>query len=236
MAEVLVITPVKDSIATTLETAMAISSSTVNLHHKIYNDFSEEATRKTLEENSPFIGYDLVNLEDVTDTPSPNYRLILQMAQKEALEKNLPLLIIESDVVIKKDTIEQLMDFYKNHQQMGLVGAITTDESGRVNFPYLKFRNNKENIIQTNRSLSFCCTLISTSFLEKYCFTNLNSSKDWFDTHISYKALELGFSNYVLMDVPVWHRPHGSRPWKSLKYKNPIKYYLNKFLYGKDKI
>lgn len=102
MADVLVITPVKDSIATTLETATAISSSTMNLRHKIYNDFSEEATRKTLEENSPFIGYELVNLEDITDTPSPNYRLILQMAQKEALEKNLPLLIIESDVVIKK--------------------------------------------------------------------------------------------------------------------------------------
>ena len=236
MAEVLVITPVKDSIATTLETAMAISSSTVDLRHKIYNDFSEEATKKTLEENSPFIGYELVNLEDITDTPSPNYRLILQMAQKEALEKDLPLLIIESDVVIKKDTVERMIGFYNSHPEVGLVGAITTDESGRVNFPYLKFRNNKDRIIETSRSLSFCCTLISTGFLKKYDFSNLNSSKDWFDTHISYKALELGYKNYVLMDVPVWHRPHGSRPWKSLKYKNPLKYYLNKFLYGKDKI
>lgn len=236
MARVLVITPVKDSVATTLETAIAISASSVTLDYKIYNDFSEEATRKTLEENSPFIGYKLINLEDMTDTPSPNYRLILQMAQKEALEKNLPLLIIESDVVIKKDTVERMMAFYNSHPEAGLVGAITTDESGRVNFPYLKFRNNKEHIIETSRSLSFCCTLISTSFLKKYNFSNLDASKDWFDTHISYKAIEFGYKNYVLMDVPVWHRPHGSRPWKSLKYKNPIKYYLNKFLYGKDRI
>ena len=67
MAKVLVITPVKDSVATTLETAMAISTSSVTLDYKIYNDFSEEATRKTLEENSPFIGYKLINLEDITD-------------------------------------------------------------------------------------------------------------------------------------------------------------------------
>ncbi|HLT05963.1 MAG TPA: hypothetical protein VK014_00465 [Cyclobacteriaceae bacterium] len=236
MAEVLVITPVKDSIATTLETATAINASTVALNYTIYNDFSEEANRRTLEENSPFIGYDLVNLEDITQTPSPNYRLILQLAQQQALEKNLPLLIIESDVVIKQDTVEHLMNFYKAHQQAGLVGAVTTDESGNVNFPYLKFRNNKTPIIQTHRSLSFCCTLMSTSFLKKYDFNNLDASKDWFDTHISYKAIELGFKNYLLMDVPVLHRPHGSRPWKSLKYKNPLKYYLNKFLYGKDKI
>lgn len=236
MSEVLVITPVKDSIATTMETAMAISTSSLALTHTIYNDFSQEDTKKTLEENSCLIGYELVNLEDITHTPSPNYRLILQMAQKEALEKKLPLLIIESDVVVKTNTIERLMGFYGQHQKAGLMGAITTDESGSVNFPYLKFKNHKESVIQTNRSLSFCCTLISLNFLEKYDFKNLNSSKDWFDTHISYKALELGFNNYVLMDVPVWHRPHGSRPWKSLKYKNPIKYYLTKFIYGKDKI
>lgn len=236
MAEVLVITPVKNSIATTMDTAMAIRTSTVALKHKIFNDFSEENTKKTLEENCSFIGYQLVNLEDITDTPSPNYRLVLQMAQNEALEKRLPLLIIESDVVVKSDTIERMLEFYQEHDQVGLIGAITTDESGTVNFPYLKFRNSKENVIQTTRSLSFCCTLISLEFLEQYDFEQLNSSKDWYDTHISYKALELGFKNYVLMDVPVWHRPHGSRPWKILKYTNPVKYYLIKFLSGKDRI
>ena len=40
----------------------------------------------------------------------------------------------------------------------------------------------------------------------------------------------------VLMDAPVWHRPHGSRPWKQLKYKNPLKYYFLKYWKGLDKI
>src|SRR5690554_6370519 len=141
MAEVLVITPVKDSIATTLETATAINASTVALNYTIYNDFSVETNRGTLEENSPFIGYDLVNVEDITQTPSPNYRLILQLAQQRALEKNPPLLIIESDVVIKQETVEHLINFYKAQQQAGLDVALTNAESGNLNFPYLKFRN-----------------------------------------------------------------------------------------------
>lgn len=236
MAEVLVITPVKNSIATTLETAMAISKSTVPLTHKIFNDFSDEKTRLSLEENAPCIGYDLIHLEDIINTPSPNYKAVLQMAQKEAKEKGLPLLIIESDVVVRKNTIEGLLRFYEQHQEAGLIGAITQDESGKVNFPYLKFKDIKENVISTGRSLSFCCTFISRGFLEKYDFRELDASKDWYDTYISHKALELGFRNFILMDVPVWHRPHASRPWKILKYKNPVKYYLTKFLYGKDKI
>jgi hypothetical protein len=236
MAEVLVITPVKNSIATTLETAMAISKSTVALTHKIFNDFSEEKIRLCLEENASSIGYDLVHLEDITNTPSPNYKMVLQMAQKEAIEKNLPLLIIESDVVVKKNTIEGLLRFYEKHQEAGLMGAVTTDESGMVNFPYLKFKKVKGNVIQTTRSLSFCCTLFSKEYLRNYDFMELNDAKDWYDTFISQKANELGFKNYVLMNLPVLHKPHGSRPWKQLKYKNPLKYYFMKFWKGLDKI
>ncbi len=236
MAEVLVITPVKNSIATTLETAMAISKSTVTLTHKIYNDFSDEETRELLEENASCIGYELIHLEDIINTPSPNYKSVLQMAQQEALKRNLPLIIIESDVVVKPDTIERLLGFYEANQEAGLVGAITHDEVGQVNFPYLKFKDIKTTMINTGRSLSFCCTLISNRFLHRYDFKQLDDSKDWYDTHISRKSLELGFNNFVLMDTPVLHRPHGSRPWKILKYKNPVKYYFTKFLSGKDKI
>lgn len=41
---------------------------------------------------------------------------------------------------------------------------------------------------------------------------------------------------YGEYDAPVWHRPHGSRPWKQLKYSNPMKYYFFKFWKGLDKI
>lgn len=107
MAKALVITPVKNSIETTLETAAAIQASTVPVTHKIFNDFSSPETKALLDQNAPKIGYELVHLEEITDTPSPNYKLVLQMAQKEAVAMQLPLLVVESDVTVEKDTIKR---------------------------------------------------------------------------------------------------------------------------------
>ncbi|WP_186753780.1 glycosyltransferase [Echinicola salinicaeni] len=236
MAQVLVITPVKNSIETTLETAKAIQESTVSVEHKIFNDFSTAQTKAELDRQLPVIGYKVLHLEEVTDTPSPNYKLVLQMAQKEAIEKGLPLLVVESDVTVEKDTIAKMLDFYLQNQDVGLVGAITVGYDKKVNFPYLKFKDVKDEVIDTKRSLSFCCTLFSKEFLAAYDFMALDDAKDWYDTFISKKAIELGFKNYVLMTAPVLHKPHGSRPWKQLKYKNPLKYYFLKFWKGLDKI
>jgi hypothetical protein len=236
MAEVLIITPVKNSIETTLDTARAIAASSISHRHIIFNDFSTQETKDQLELNKIEIGYELIHLEDLTDHPSPNYKLVLQYAQKVAMETNLSLLVIESDVVIQEDTIKDLLSFAKNNPKTGLVGSVTVDKEGVVNFPYLKFKEVKDNIIKTNRSLSFCCTLFSSQFLEKFDFVQLDEAKDWYDTFISKKSVELGLDNYVLINSPVWHRPHASRPWKQLKYSNPLKYYFLKFWKRMDKI
>lgn len=235
-AKVLVITPVKNSIDTTLDTAKAIAASTVAHQHIIFNDFSTPESKAELEKHQAEIGYELVHLEDLTDHPSPNYKLVLQVAQKKALSQGLPLLVIESDVVVQPDTIESLLAFDASQKKLGLTGSVTVDEKGEVNFPYLKFKGRKEPKISTQRSLSFCCTLFSQDFLQTFDFTGLDEAKDWYDTFISKKAIELGFENTVLMNSPVWHRPHGSRPWKQLKYKNPLKYYFLKYWKGLDKI
>ncbi len=236
MAEVLVITPVKNSIETTLDTARAIAASDVSVRHIIFNDFSTFETKASLEENKSKIGYDLIHIEELTDHPSPNYKLVLQTSQKIALEAGLPLLVIESDVVVKPDTISSLLSQQRKNAKSGLVGSVTVDEAGVVNFPYLKFKGVKQPVIHTQRSLSFCCTLFTLDFLKSYDFMGLDAAKDWYDTFISKKSIELGFENTVLMNAPVWHRPHASRPWKQLKYTNPLKYYFLKFWKGLDKI
>lgn len=236
MADVLVITPVKNSIETTLDTARAIAASDVPARHVIFNDFSNAETKVSLEENKSKIGYELIHIEDLTDHPSPNYKLVLQLAQQMALDGGTPLLIVESDVVVKPETISSLLSFQRNNAKSGLVGSVTVDENGVVNFPYLKFKETKDPIIRTQRSLSFCCTLFTLEFLNSFDFKGLDDAKDWYDTFISKKSVELGFENAVLMNVPVWHRPHASRPWKQMKYKNPLKYYFLKFWKGLDKI
>jgi hypothetical protein len=40
----------------------------------------------------------------------------------------------------------------------------------------------------------------------------------------------------VVFESPVIHKPHSSRPWKLLKYSNPLSYYLQKLLKRRDKI
>lgn len=236
MVEALVITPVKDSLQNTLETIHAIHKSEIEIEHIVYNDFSSEETKLALQNNSTKLSYKLINLEDLTNTPSPNYILILKQAQQLALKKNLPLIIIESDVKIKPNTITQLLQFYKKNENTGLVGAITINDLGEINYPYLKFKNKTNTIIDTKRSISFCCTLISLDFMKNLDFNNLNQKKSWYDTIISKKAIELNFDNYILKNTIVIHKPHSSRPWKHLKYKNPVKYYFYKFLERRDKI
>ncbi len=234
----IVVTPVKDAVENTLETIRAVHTGETAVRHIIYNDFSSPETKTILEQQKSVYGYQLIHLEELTDHPSPNYRLVLQDAQRQALRENLPLIIVESDVIVQGDTLARMLDFYERHNGAGLIGAVTVDEAGNVNFPYLRFKDQPpvSGSIETKKSLSFCCTLISLTFLKQYDFIHLNESKDWFDTFISYQATDMGFKNYLLYNAPVWHRPHGSRPWKQLKYTNPVKYYLLKFLKRRDKI
>ncbi len=236
MPDLLVITPVKDSIDTTMQTIKAVHAADGNHRHIIFNDFSSEATTKILEKNKEVYGYELVNLEDITDTPSPNYNLVLQRSQQIAVEMGVPLVIIESDVIIKKDTLSKMLELSNTQKKCGMLGAITTDEQDVVNFPYLNFKNEKSAIADTSHSLSFCCTLLTVDLLNSFSFKELSAEKDWYDVFISRKSKNLGFKNYLVTTLPVIHKPHSSRPWKQLKYSNPVKYYFNKLTKRKDRI
>ena len=135
MSEAIIITPVKDSPETTKRTVEAISKAKGNFDYYVFNDFSQSNTRELLEQAKTECGFHLIHLEEVTQTPSPNYRLVLQMAQKMALEKNLPLIIVESDVVVQPDTFQKLTELAKTTSSPGIIGAITVDSSGNYNFP-----------------------------------------------------------------------------------------------------
>jgi len=180
--------------------------------------------------------FQLIHLEDITKNPSPNYKLVLEVAQKIALEKGCPLIIIESDVVIKPDTLTGLLEILRTKQKAGLIGAITVDQSGNYNFPYTFEKVKSSQLLDTSHSLSFCCTLISSEFLQKFDFKILSQNKDWFDVYISRQSKKLGFINYLAKGIEVVHLPHSSRPWKHLKYTKPLRYYFNKLFYKRDRI
>lgn len=236
MSEAIIITPVKDSLETTRLTVDAIAKANGNFEYYIFNDFSRPETRQYLEEVKTRNGFEVIHLDEITDTPSPNYRLVLEMAQKIALEKNLPLIIVESDVVIKPETLNDLLQIQKSKKKAGMVGAITVDRDGAYNFPYTFVKKKGSEVIRTSHSLSFCCTLLAPEFLEKFDFNTLSHKKDWYDIFISRQSKRLGFSNYLAKGTEVLHLPHSSRPWKNLKYTNPFFYYYKKILTNRDRI
>jgi len=236
MPEAIIITPVKDSLKTTNLTIKAISEVKGDFEYIVFNDFSLPETKHFLEQAKTKYGFQLIHLEDITSTPSPNYKLVLELTQQLALEKQCPLVIVESDVVIKPDTISGLLEILKSKPKPGLIGAITVDQQGNYNFPYTFEKVRSNEILNTSHSLSFCCTLISLQFLQKFDFKILSQNKDWFDVYISRQSKKLGFSNYLAKGIEVLHLPHSSRPWKQLKYTKPILYYFNKIFYKRDRI
>lgn len=233
-----IITPVKDSIDSTLETAKAILTSDIKVPftYTIYNDFSTPENTERLKRASEEMGFRLVNLSDLTDHPSPNYRLVLQRSQREALAADHGLLIVESDVTVRPDTLQALFDGATARKDCGMAAAVTTDENGVINFPYLYAKGRKPGVYDERKRFSFCCTLLTTDLLRAFSFMELDETKAWFDVTISHESLNRGFHNYLFISLPVLHRPHGSRPWKQLKYTNPLKYYWRKLTRGMDKI
>lgn len=238
MKKVHILTPVKDSLETTLDTIRSVMTSemTVPYTYTIYDDFSAPETAQRLDEEAARWGFRVVHLADVTAHPSPNYLLVLQMAQQEALEQEAALCIVESDVTLQPDTLQKLCDGAVQRPDCGIAAAVTVDEAGEINYPYLHVKGNRGDVLETKKHCSFCCSLLTPALLKKYAFTSLNPEKNWYDVTISHESLALGLKNYLFTNLPVLHRPHQSRPWKQLKYKNPVLYYWKKFTKGLDKI
>ena len=238
MNDINIIMPVKDSVDTAAEAIAALSSYCGKL--TVYNDFSTEENTEKLKQLSLQYGFRLINLSDITDHPSPNYLLVLQTAQKDAVSGKKDLIIVESDVTVKADTISLMQTAAAENTNTGMVAAVTEDTDGEINFPYeyaLKLQKKYgKTTVKTKKRLSFCCTLLTLSFLKTYDFHNLDPEKNWYDVTISHKSLELGFDNLLMLGNGVVHRPHSSRPWKKLKYTNPLLYYWRKIIYGKDRI
>ena len=232
-----IIIPVKDSI----EIAERAIRAVVDSGHTvcIYDDYSLPANAQRLDEMAAELNIQVVHISTLTDHPSPNYRLVLQMAQQEALSKGKHLVIVESDVIVVADSLTRLKNEVK--EGVGMVAAVTIDEEGEYNFPYQYtrkwwYRRYRNTTIETKKRFSFCCTLLSNELLQKADFQLLDPTKNWYDVTISHWSVDLGFKNLLMLGNPVLHLPHSSRPWKRLKYTHPLRYYWRKFTQRLDKI
>ena len=225
--------PVKDALDIAEQAIRCLTA--WNTPFTVWNDRSSDENTARLHVLQQELGFRLIDVATITDHPSPNYRLLLLQAQREALESNSHLVIVESDVLVQPDTLDRMLRAAQT-PACGMVAAVTHDADGNVNFPYLYARKHPAGQHPTNKRLSFCCTLVTNALLKAFDFNNLNQDKDWFDITISNESRKHGFTNLLLTDTPVTHLPHASRPWKQLKYTNPIKYYFLKLIRHRDKI
>lgn len=237
MKNPILITPVKDSLKTTREIIHSLRSGDKEIPYYIFDDYSSRETRLWLEANSLKYNYQLISLAKHVKKSSPNYRTTLILARELALENDTNLAIVESDVYATPETILELNKLAGKLPDAGLVGAVTVDPAGEINFPYnYATAIDKPLIFASAKSVSFCCTILSKKLLEKFDFSDLPRGNDWFDVYISKKSRQMGFNNYVVKSLQVLHEPHSSRPWKLLKYKNPVLYYLKKIIHRRDRI
>ena len=232
---VYIIMPVKDSLQTAEQAIRSITASGYTLC--VYDDYSLPENAARLDELQQELGIEIIHLRERIDHPSPNYRWVLMDAQRKAIEQDQDLVIVESDVIVRTDTIDRLIEGKESRaeRRIGLVAAVTTDEQGAINFPY-EYARRIHTDSACRKRFSFCCTLLTKEFLKTYDFAQLDPSKNWYDVHISHKALQMGFDNILQVSNPVLHKPHSSRPWKQLKYTNPLLYYWRKWSQRRDKI
>jgi hypothetical protein len=232
-----IIMPIKDSIEIAEKAIQAILDSGHTLC--VYDDNSLPQNAKRLDHIASQTNIQVVHIAELTNHPSPNYRLVLQLAQQEALSKGKHLVIVESDVIVQPHTLNLMME--QVQAGVGMVAAVTVDENGTYNFPYhyvrrLRYKIHGRKTIETRKRFSFCCTLLSNELLKKADFNQLDPSKNWYDVTISHWSLALGFKNLLMLGNTVLHLPHSSRPWKRLKYTNPLLYYWRKITRNLDKI
>lgn len=231
MVEPLIIMPVKDALPMAERAIRAIAASGHTV--RVYDDYSTQENAARLDALRGELGIEVVHLREHIDHPSPNYRWTLQSAQREAIRNGQDLVIIESDVLIQPDTISKLCASVQSG--VGMVASVTTDKQGVINFPY-EYARKIQSDGPCKKRFSFCCTLLTNEFLQAFDFTQLDPQKNWYDVHISHMSSQLGFQNYLQINNPVVHIPHSSRPWKQLKYTNPLLYYWRKLTQHRDKI
>lgn len=238
MKKLFIITPVKDSIDSTVETMEAIVASELNMPHRyiVYNDNSTPENTARLHREAARLGVEVADLAELTDHPSPNYLFVLRRMQAMALAEDAGLAIVESDVTVRPHTLQGLWDGALAHPDCGIAASVTVDEEGRINYPYEYAKGWEGQTVDCRKHCSFCCSLLTTTLLRTFDFQHLDETKSWFDVTISHESRNAGLANYLFCNLPVRHRPHASRPWKQLKYKNPILYYWRKWTKGFDKI
>jgi len=226
----LVLIPFRDSLTTLQRTILALKKPAPEIPLLLCDDASSAQCLKELNtwlETQNWSKVDVLSLPVGED--APQYGLALRAGLQRAHNEMRQLLVVESDVEVLPGVVLGLQRVLQRKPDAVMAGAVTIDPEGVWNFPYAgTFRAAKlrSSPLIRRRSLSFCCTLLDHGFVDHLLHTPFPDT-GWMDLKISAMARKLG-TLWLALDLQVVHHPHSSRPWKLLKYKNPLLYYFYK--------
>lgn len=64
----------------------------------------------------------------------------------------------------EKDTLQALYDGASSYEKCAIAAAVTTDEQGVINYPYLHALGKEGQVYAEKKHCSFCCSLLTRSF------------------------------------------------------------------------
>lgn len=201
--------------------------------YTVYNDFSTEENTHRLEEAARQWNFVWSTYQTWPTTPLPTIYWCYKQ-HKRSHRSRCRITDCGIGCYCQKNTLQSLYNgaLQQNNAELQ---QLWQPMKRRNQLP-LPTRQGTENQVYPEKSIAASAVHYSPRTAESIWLQTLDPSKNWYDVTISHESLKRGFQNYLFTTLPVWHRPHSSRPWKQLKYKNPLKYYWLKYTKGLDKI
>ena len=202
MQIITLITQWKDTIQQSIA-AIVSSRVTVPFDYTVYCGSLEDANKKKLENLSVKYHFNLININDLETNANLPEKNVLHHARLSIMSENIPLIVVSPDVIVEKDTIQQLYEYQKLLTQSGLISAVLTNNNGNIDLPHLFARKYKRGINPVRKGVGFYCVLFSSDLLKKMDFLDMPAIKDRYDVWINRRARQMGFKNYLLTLCPV---------------------------------
>ncbi|MDR0547722.1 MAG: hypothetical protein LBG77_09145 [Dysgonamonadaceae bacterium] len=200
MHQLHIVTPIWNAADSVKRSIAAIVSSKVvfPFEYTVYNACLAGDKLKKLTELSAQYHFNVVSVNPSGSSPISLLVEMLRQAQQQALLAEVPLLWVSPDVVVNKDTVQELFEYRRFMERAGLISALVHDSKDIIAAPHLYAWKYNRGIVPTHQNVGLSCVLFTPRLLAAIDFGDLPDTEEAFDVRISKRSRRLGFRNYLI--------------------------------------